>query len=145
MAYQLRTIPVKNDSVAKAIQDSVVAYWENGVNEDGKETQVKTRGFAFPSMVISLAQLVLGVAYGILEDEGIDEPSVQDCLSLMNVGDGGSADFFKRFRLFKNISDFIDEWLEQSAKTDDFDHVWFLWTEILERYQKFCEIESDKR
>ena len=146
MEYQRRTIPAKKDSVAEAIQDSVMAYWENRVNEDGKETdeQFKMRSIVFPSMVISLAQLVFGVAYGVLKDEGIDEPSVQDCLSLMRGGNAGSADFFQGIRLFNSISAFIDEWLEQSAITDDFDHVWFYWTEILERYQKFCEKERTK-
>ena len=138
----IKRIKPEKDSIAESIQKSVMAYWEDRIDENGNKTgeQFKMRSIVFPSMLISMAQLVIGIAYSVLQNTGEEEPTVMDCLGLMR----GSGDIFQDIQLFNSVSSFVDEWLEQSAITDDFDHAWFFWNDILESYQKHCEKQRSK-
>lgn len=142
MAYKRNRIPVEKDSVAEAIQKSVTAYWEDRIDEKGQKTgeQFKMRSMVFPSMLISMAQLVIGVAYGVANSKGIEEPTAKDILSII----GNTTNIFDNIQVFRSIQGFTDEWLEQSATAKDFDDVWFDFQTILSKYNEFVEKERSK-
>ena len=92
------------------------------------------------SMLISMAQLVIGVAYGVAKSKGIEEPSAKDILSII----GNTTNIFDNIQVFRSIQGFTDEWLEQSATAKDFDDVWFDFQTILSKYNEFVEKERSK-
>lgn len=138
----MKRIPVIKDSVAGEIQKSVTAYWEDRIDENGKKTgeQFKMRSFVFPSMLISMAQLIIGICYGIANKNGIEKPSAKDILSICQMGMG--SDFLDHFQLFQSLSRFTETWLDQCAISYDIDDCWFEFSTILKKYNEMCESEK---
>ena len=130
-------IPVQKDSVAKAIQESVAAWWEDRIDDTGKKTgeQYKMRSIVFPSMLISMSQLIIGICYEIAKSKGIEKPSVKDVLVICNMD---QHNFIEYFKLFNSLSGFTKKWLDESAVFDD-NECWYDFGTIIRNYQKISE------
>ena len=90
-------------------------------------------------MLISMAQLIIGICYEIAKSKGIEEPSVKDVLVICNMD---QHNFIEYFKLFNSLSSFTKKWLDERAVFDD-NECWYDLGTIIRNYQKISEESAE--